>query len=106
MRAMLRDALKALIERDLDLVAEMIDQDEHVDKMWYGLFEDLEEIIQQHPEVTPQALPLLLVARYLERVADHVVNMAERVVYMETGQLAVLAPSHRSDYDMQQFSDE
>lgn len=105
-RAMLRQALKALIERDLDMVAEVIDRDEQVDKMWYGLFEELEEIIQQRPEVAPQALPLLLVARYLERIADHVVNIAERVAYMETGQLEVLAPSHRSDYDIREFSGE
>ena len=47
----------------------------------------------------PQAASLLLVARYLERIANHVVNVAERVGYMETGELAALALSHRSDYD-------
>ncbi len=61
--------------------------------------EALEEIMQGRPEVVPQAASLLLVARYLERIADHVVNVAERVGYMETGELAVLAPSHRSAYD-------
>jgi len=105
-RTMLRHALQALVERDLNLVDKVISEDDQVDQMWYMLHEELDQIMQQHPEVVPQATVLLLVARYLERIADHVVNIAERVAYMETGQLEVLAPSHRSDYDMHEFSGE
>jgi phosphate transport system protein len=54
--------------------------------------------MQKRPEVVPQAIALLLVARYLERIADHTVNIAERIAYMETGRLETLAPSHRADY--------
>ncbi len=105
-RTMLRHALQALVERDLNLVDKVISEDDQVDQMWYALHEELDQIMQQHPEVVPQATVLLLVARYLERIADHVVNIAERVAYMETGQLKVLAPSHRSDYDMRDVSTE
>ncbi len=98
-RSMLREALEALIQHDLQLVHQVIEEDEQVDEMWSHLLEELEQIMQEHPEVVPQAVSLLLVARYLERIADHVVNIAERVDYMESGQLTVLAPSHRSDYD-------
>jgi len=96
---MLREALEALVRHDLQLVHQVIEEDEQVDEMWSRLLEELEEIMQAHPEVVPQGASLLLVARYLERIADHVVNVAERVDYMETGELTVLAPSHRSDYD-------
>ena len=98
-RGMLGNAMEALIRRDLQLVHQVIEEDEQVDEMWSHLLEELEQVMQEHPEVVPQAVSLLLVARYLERIADHVVNIAERVDYMETGQLTVLAPSHRSDYD-------
>ncbi len=98
-RSMLGKALQALVRHDLQLVRQVIKEDEQVDRMWERLREELEDIMQQHPEVVPQAASLLLVARYLERIADHVVNVAERVDYMETGELTVLAPSHRSDYD-------
>jgi len=62
----------------------------------------VEEVMQARPEVVPQAVALLLVARYLERVADHTVNIAERVAYMETGRLEVLAPSHRTEAEKEE----
>ena len=97
-REMLGQALEALVQRDLDLVSQVVAEDDAIDKMWYALLEEIEQIMQQRPEVITQAVPLLLVARYLERIADHTVNVAERVAYMETGRLKTLAPSHRADY--------
>ncbi len=96
-REMLSEALQALVNRDLDLVSQVVAEDDAIDKMWYGLLDEIQEIMQQRPEVITQAVPLLLVARYLERIADHIVNVAERVSYMETGRLETLAPSHRAD---------
>jgi phosphate transport system protein len=97
-RQMLRQALEALVAHDLDQVARVVERDDAVDRLWYKILADVERLMQERPEVVPQAVALLLVARYLERVADHTVNIAERVAYMETGRLEVLAPSHRTDY--------
>jgi len=97
-RAMLRQALQALVNHDLDLVAQVINTDDAVDKLWYKLLEQIEDLMQKHPEFVSQGTALLLVARYLERVADHTVNIVERVAYMETGRLETLAASHRPDY--------
>jgi phosphate transport system protein len=98
-RHMLRQALEALVARDLDQVNRVIAQDDEVDRLWDALRDELQESMQERRELVTQAVPLLLVARYLERVADHTVNIAERVAYMETGRLEALAPSHRADYD-------
>lgn len=97
-RAMLRQALEALVNHDLDLVAQVIDTDDAVDKLWYKLLDQIENVMQERPEFVSQGTSLLLVARYLERVADHIVNIVERVAYMETGRLETLAKSHRPDY--------
>lgn len=97
-RDMLRKGLQALVRRDLDLVEQVVEEDDEVDEMWDSLLAELEEIMEHRPEVVRQATALLLVARYLERIADHVVNVAERVAYMETGRLETLASSHRTDY--------
>jgi len=96
-RWMLRQALEALVAHDLALVAKVIERDDEVDRLWYRIRGQVEGVMQERSEVVPQAVALLLVARYLERVADHTVNIAERVAYMETGRLEALAPSHRTE---------
>ncbi len=96
-RGMLRQALEALVARDLEIVRHVIERDDEVDRLWYKLRGQLEQAMRERPEIVQQAVALLLVTRYLERVADHVVNIAERVAYMETGRLVVLAPSHLAE---------
>lgn len=91
---LLRLALQALVHEDLALVQEVIDRDDEVDRLWYSLLDELGAIMEERPEVVRQALQLVLVARYLERIADHVVNIAERVAYMVTGELRALTPEH------------
>jgi len=98
-RRMLRRALEALVQKDLEVVAEIIDFDDEVDKTWYALLDELEGIMEKRSDVVRQAVCFLLIARYLERIADHTVNIAERVAYMVTGRFESLAPSHRSDYE-------
>ena len=97
-RKMLRLSLEALVEGDLELVYQVVALDDQVDRLWYKLHDQLQEKMQQQPELVPQAMSLLLVARYLERTADHTVNIAERVAYRETGKLEALAVSHGTDY--------
>jgi phosphate uptake regulator len=52
--------------------------------------------MREHPEQVTAASWLLLVAHYLERIADHATNIAERVWFMETGRLEQLAKKHKS----------
>jgi phosphate transport system protein len=92
---MLRKALQALVAEDLDLVQEVIAEDDQVDRIWYHLLDKLIGIMEEDKTRVAEATHLLLVARYLERVADHIVNVVERVAYMKTGRLEDLAPSHR-----------
>lgn len=96
--AMVRDAAEAFVKHDLDLVHRVVRQDDEVDRIWYRLLDELVEYMRGDPDLVLQATHLLLVARYLERIADHVVNVAERVAYMETGRFENLALSHRATY--------
>lgn len=95
---MVRDSAAAFVNHDLELVHKVVAQDDEVDLMWYALLDELIGLMEQDPSITRQATHLLLVARYLERIADHVVNVAERVSYMETGRFEDLALSHSSEY--------
>jgi phosphate transport system protein len=95
---MLHLALEALVKRDLERVNRVRALDDEVDALWRRLRKELETIMQQRPEIVPQAVYLLLVARYLERIGDHVENIAERVAYIQTGELTALSPRHGAAY--------
>jgi len=87
-KTMVRDSLTCFVERDLQLAEAVIQADDPIDEMYSQLFDELIGIVLEgrSEQVSRQAINLLLVARYLERIADHATNIAERVMYMVTGQ--------------------
>lgn len=87
---MLKETLTAFVSRDLNLVQDMISHDEEVDALYESLYHELSMYIISNPELTDQALGLILIARYLERMADHITNIGERIFYMQTGILKEL----------------
>ncbi len=87
---MLRDALQAFATRDVDLAVRMAKKDDLVDALRSTVFRELLAIMIREPEKVERALELLLVAQHLERAADHITNIGERVVYMVTGRLREL----------------
>jgi len=89
-KQMLRDVLEAFVSRDLELIQKIIESDDQVDHLNRSLHEELVGYMQKDPSVIPQAVHLLLITRYLERLADHVTNVGERVYYMETGEMKEL----------------
>lgn len=92
-RLMLRRGLEALVRHDVEIAREVAKRDEEVDQLWHSLEDELVALMQERSAIVPQAEKLLLVARYLERIADHVVNIVERVAYIETGHLEDLRHS-------------
>lgn len=87
---MLRDALQAFVTRDADLAVRMAKKDDLVDGLRSQVFRELLDIMTRDPETVERALELLLVAQHLERAADHITNIGERVVYVVTGRLQEL----------------
>jgi phosphate transport system protein len=85
------DTIRAFVDRDLDLARRICtEEDDVVDDLHDRLFEELIQRMQESPESVPQAARFLLISRYLERIADHCTNVAERISYMETGHLEEL----------------
>ena len=84
---MLRQSLEAFVNRDLDLLEKITAEDDNVDHLNRTLHDELVGFIEKDPTLASQAVRLILIARYLERIADHITNVCERVYYMETGML-------------------
>jgi len=95
-RQMLRDAMTSFVNHDLELVDKVVSDDDEVDTMFHRIRDELHAVMRRDPDLVVQASYLLFVAHYLERIADHVVNIAERVYYVETGELAQLAKTHKT----------
>lgn len=87
---MLGEALEAFRAHDAALATRMAEKDDLVDRLRSHVFRDLLEIMIGDPATVSRALELVLIAQHLERAADHITNIGERVVYMVTGQLREL----------------
>src|SRR5215472_5739898 len=83
--AMVRRALESFIEGKAELAQAVLEMDNVVDRMRDEAFINLTRKMNDTPEVTRQALDALLVARNLERVADHATNIAEDVIFWVRG---------------------
>ncbi len=83
--AMVRRALEAFVEGKAELAQAVLEMDNVVDRMRDEAFIELTRVMNQNPQVTRQALDALLVARNLERVADHATNIAEDVIFWVRG---------------------
>ena len=83
--AMVRKSLQAFIEADAEMAQSVLTLDDQVDEMNDAAFDTLSALIKEKPELTPQSLNALIIARNLERVGDHATNIAEDVIFWVRG---------------------
>ncbi len=83
--AMVRRALQAFIEGDAELAESVLQMDDQVDEMNDSAYTALSSLIKEQPDLTPQSLNALIIARNLERVGDHATNIAEDVIFWVRG---------------------
>ncbi|KXG74402.1 phosphate signaling complex protein PhoU [Thermotalea metallivorans] len=82
---MLQNSIESFMKEDIHMAKKTAEIDEAVDHLYKDIYEELHNILSQNPMGANQATSLLLVARYLERIADHTVNICERTIFMVTG---------------------
>jgi len=89
-RSMLNEVLVAYVNRDAAKAREIASQDDAMDELYKAVFDELVEIMANKPEAVERATYLLWSAHNLERIADRVTNVAERVVFVTTGEVKEL----------------
>lgn len=82
---MINRAIKAYIEKDYNLAKEVIADDDYVDEKYLEIIENLRNEENIDKDYLSFAIYTTLVVKYLERIADHSVNIAEWVVYISSG---------------------
>ncbi|HME80509.1 MAG TPA: phosphate signaling complex protein PhoU [Candidatus Eremiobacteraceae bacterium] len=84
-REMLRESLDAFAQHSADIAHKVPEKDDEVDRLYRAVFKELIEFMAKDPRAISRGSNLILVALYLERIADHATNICERVVYMVEG---------------------
>ena len=95
-RSMLHQALEAFVRRDVELARTIPKQDDEVDALYNQVYRDLLALMMQNPRDIDRATYLLWVAHNLERTADRVANICERVIFMVTGEMVEMDVDDRS----------
>jgi phosphate transport system protein len=92
-RNMLRRAMSAFIERDAESAVQIAHDDDLVDQLYEQIYRELLTFMMADPGTINRATHLLWVAHNLERIADRVTNICERVVFLTTGKMEELNAS-------------
>ncbi len=83
---MVKDGLDAYVHGDVEKARQMCAMDDEVDEIYNLTFQNLISYMEANPHSIPCVVYLLLVARYLERLADRATNIGEDVIYLVTGE--------------------
>ncbi|MCI9678428.1 MAG: phosphate signaling complex protein PhoU [Oscillospiraceae bacterium] len=82
---MVTDSVESFVKRNLDMALGVMEYDDVVDGLFDQVKEELTALIRADASSAGTALDLLMIAKYLERIGDHAVNVAEWVLYSITG---------------------
>ena len=84
---MVKESLDAFVARDTELARRVRAEDDEVDALKEQIFRELLTFMMEDPRTIPRAIRLILISRFMERVADHATNIAEMVVYLVEGKM-------------------
>lgn len=84
-KRMVNRSIDAYIKQDVDLAKAVCNSDDEVDNLFIKITLELMNIAKNDPNSVEQAIDLILIAKYLERMADHATNISEWVIYNVTG---------------------
>ena len=83
--SMVRESINAFINSNLDAAREIISRDDEVDNLFETVKQEITDKLAHSPECANQAVDFLIIAKYLERIGDHAVNICGWVVFFVTG---------------------
>ena len=82
---MVRDSIRALIDRNIELAQAVLTRDDMVDSLRDQIFREMLTYMMENSAVIFPAFELILMAKNLERIGDHATNIAEDVIYIVQG---------------------
>ncbi len=83
--SMVLTSLDAFVKRDAALARGILDSDDAVDKLRHSITRQMLDLMKKDPATIERALDYILIARKLERIADHATNIAEDIIFTVNG---------------------
>ncbi len=83
---MLDKLIQSYKNKDLDSIQEVRDDDDKIDARFTQIWQEIIDEMSQNPEFIPNGPDYIMIIKYLERIADHVTNIAEWMMYNITGE--------------------
>ena len=87
MRQMVYDSITAISENDVELAQKVMATDDTVDEYFADMRRQLTGVMMQQPQQVPQYVDYLMIAKYVERIADHATNIAQWVLFVVKNEL-------------------
>ena len=84
-KKMVTESIDAFVKKDAALATKVLADDDLVDSLFFFFFHDIIEMIAADPGCGEEAVDVLMIAKYLERIGDHATNIAEWVLFSITG---------------------
>jgi phosphate transport system protein len=84
---MVKESLDAFVAGDTALARRVCGEDAEVDALKEQIFRELLTFMMEDPRTIPRAIRVILISRFMERVADHATNIAEMVIYLVEGKM-------------------
>ncbi|OUN20292.1 phosphate transport system regulatory protein PhoU [Flavonifractor sp. An82] len=84
---MVKRAIFAYVNRDTEAAAAVVSLDDEIDQLFRTIKSELVELIVENRQEADQAIDLIIIAKYLERIADHAVNIAQWAIFCVTGEI-------------------
>ena len=86
-QTMLKESLEAFVREDVSMARKVMKDDRMVDQLLDQIFRELQTNMMQDMKTISRATRVLFISKYLERMADHAVNVAELVVFLVEGKI-------------------
>jgi len=84
-RSMVSRVITAYMQNDIELAKEVAADDEGVDEIYHDLKVQVIDVMKANPSCVEEGVALIQIAKHFERIADHATNVAEWIIFNETG---------------------
>jgi phosphate transport system protein len=89
---LVRGVLRALVDVDPIAAREIAVQDDEIDALYHATFDKIVDLMRQDPANVERGTRMIIASHYLERIGDRATNIAEDIVYLESGEVEDLNP--------------